>query len=357
MSKINFEKLKTDFVGKRKIWFIIPGAIVVVALILGVIYGFAFGSPANLSMDFTGGYSLTVTLGDSLTDETSADYQERIGTIFEELSNDAGSPYGLEVSTFTRQGSGSDAGFNVSYRAVADDMQMITINEELQEALRDGLFANDIYAGVVTMGDSVSGSVSSELIINAVCAVLLAVVLMLIYIAIRFELLSGITSIICLCHDMLMMVAFMIIFQVPISSTFIAALITILGYSINNTIIIFDRIRDINKSPDAPYMLPSDIANNAIKSTMMRSINTTWTTFITIFMVCVMSIAFFVSDMIFFCLPLIIGLVAGTFSSVLLAPSIWSMWKDHENKRLSGTKTSAPVERGAETAPVAGTEI
>lgn len=335
MNKFNFKNSKIDLVGKRKIWFFVPVCVFVLALIMGIIYGVAFGNPLNLSMDFSGGYSLTVTIGPNLTGEKQADYEEQIREVFETLENANGVPYGLAVESFAKQGQDDTAGLYVKYKAVASDNEMETINEELEDALLAKLFVGDKYAGRVTPGDSVSATVSSELLITALCAILLSIVLMLIYIAIRFELLSGIASIVCLTHDVLIMFALMVIFQIPLSSTFIAALITILGYSINNTIIIFDRVRDILKTSDGSNMSYNQIANNAIKTTMVRSINTTTTTLITVVMVTIFSLIFLVEDMVFFCLPLIFGLLAGTFSSVLLAPSIWTMWKERQSKKTS----------------------
>lgn len=213
---------------------------------------------------------------------------------------------------------------------------------------------SDTFSGSVIGGDTVSATVSTELIFNAVLAVSLALIFMLCYIGLRFQLSSGLACIIALFHDILIMFGFMAICHIEINSTFIAALITILGYSINNSIIIFDRVRENMRSVFAKNMSPEGIANKSIKETLMRSINTTITTLIMILMVAIIG----VSDIRIFAFPIIIGLLAGTFSSICIAPSFWALFqrvgkknktkynlqskdkKDKTDKKNAATKTS-----------------
>ncbi|MDE6293108.1 MAG: protein translocase subunit SecF, partial [Clostridiales bacterium] len=140
---------------------------------------------------------------------------------------------------------------------------------------------------------------------------------------IRFQISSGLACIIALFHDLLIMFACMAIFHVEINSTFIAALITILGYSINNSIIIFDRVRENMKSVFSKGMTPEKVANKSIKDTLLRSINTTITTLIMILMVAIIG----VSDIKIFAFPIIFGLIAGTYSSICIAPSLWALFQ------------------------------
>ena len=354
MKLINFENKNINLVEKRKIWFILPFIVVLIAIISGFIHGFISGSPLNLSMDFASGYSLTVNYGAGLTVDNQSEKEDEITAIIEGFTSGEGQHYGLKVDSFSRQSNKdeSESSLNVKYKGIkgASVSAMETINKDLATELEEKLFAGDIYSGTVRPASSVSPTVSSELLINASCAILLALVLMLVYIAIRFELLSGISAIICLAHDLLIMLAFMVIFQIPISSTFIAALITILGYSINNTIIIFDKIRDQLKGNALKNRSYSFIANNSIMKTMVRSINTTGTTLITVVMVLIMSLIFSVESMVIFCIPLIVGLLAGTFSSILLAPSIWSMWKSRTPRVVAVDGKNSGIGRNAEPA-------
>lgn len=202
----------------------------------------------------------------------------------------------------------------------------------------------DNYGGMVSDGGQTSSTVSSEILKSALLAVSVALLLMLVYIIIRFELLSGIAAVLALLHDILIMVCCMGIFHIEINSTFIAALITILGYSINNTIIIFDRVREnikfyANKRLNGKLVKPAYIANKSVQETIWRSINTTLTTLIMIAMVAIIG----VTDIRIFALPIIFGLLAGTYSSVFMAPTIWAMLA----KSFPGTIKAPKAKRAA----------
>ncbi len=224
--------------------------------------------------------------------------------------------------------------------ALSEDGKSITVSglsgatDEQRAAVTDALAINDVYLGSVTAGDQVGASVSSELLTTAICSIIGALALMLLYIFIRFELSSACAAIVALFHDVLIMFCFMAIFHIEINSTFIAAIITILGYSINNTIIIFDRVREAIKNGMAKNSTYGSVANFAVRDTLLRSINTSLTTLITIAMVAIIG----VPDIRIFALPIIVGLLAGTFSSICIAPSIWSLIKDRK-KRAPKAKT------------------
>ena len=350
---LDFDSMKFDVVQKKKIWFIVPAAILALAIVVGIIYGFVFeGDVFNLGMDFTGGYSLNVVLGTQLNDDAIKEEQEeKLKEIIEsDITGENGEFIsGLLVKSIALQGEGADMAFYVKFTSPYNYGQMMGDQDRegyidiISRKIIDELVSDDIYAGYVTNGDTVSATVSSELIMTAICGVIMSVALMLIYIAIRFELLSGVVAVICLMHDISMMVLFMLFFHIEITSTFVAALITILGYSINNTIIIFDKVRE--NSRDMIGALPSEIANSAVKTTLVRSINTTITTFITVLLVCIASLFFNVMDLVVFTLPLMAGLIAGTFSSVLIAPSIWEWWKQRALKK-SSVETISPKDDG-----------
>lgn len=403
-----FEK-EYAIVDKKKIFFLIPVAIVFITAVCMLIYGLVFGSPLNLGMDFTGGYSIDVSLGTKLTDDNYESVKSRIVDITEGLTDDNGTAYGLKVGNVQRQGSGEDAAIRVTYGAVGEERLMDeTINPRLQQKLQESIFriipekvvegnvlkfnynvsvetgfssvksrmekaladnsasgsvtlsengftitvtpssalneaaanavtsaatVDDKYSGLVSGGDAVSASFSAELLWSAAAAILASVVLMLVYIAFRFELLSGLSAIVALFHDITMMFCFMVIFRVEINSTFIAALITILGYSINNTIIIFDRVRE-NVAGDLKGASAAVIADKSVNETLLRSLNTTLTTLLTIGMVAVLG----VPDIKIFALPIIMGLLAGTYSSICIAPSVWSAWKDRKKSPMLDSK-------------------
>ena len=177
--------------------------------------------------------------------------------------------------------------------------------------------------------DHVSAIAGRDLLGNAIKALLIAFACMLIYIAIRFSPLSGAAALFALLHDILIMCAFMVFFRFAfqVNSSFIAAILTIVGYSINNTIIIFDRIREMRQRPGYTQVDMMDIVEISVDSTLARTINTTLTTLFTL--VCLY--LFGVPSIKEFAFPLIVGMLAGTYSSVLLSGQIWAMWEKKYN--------------------------
>ncbi len=180
--------------------------------------------------------------------------------------------------------------------------------------------------------DHVSAIAGHDLLSNAIKALLIAFVCMLIYIAIRFSPLSGAAALFALVHDILIMCAFMVFFRkwFQVNSPFIAAILTIVGYSINNTIIIFDRIRETRAKPGYTQADMMDVVEVSVSSTLSRTINTTLTTLFTL--VCLY--IFGVSSIKEFAFPLLVGMLAGTYSSVLLSGQVWAMW----DKKLNANK-------------------
>lgn len=405
---------------KKKV-FIPPIAIVALAIIMCLIFYFVSGDAFNVGMDFTGGYSISVQLGNKMTDDTYEEYKELAVDIAEDLKDDEGNPYGIKISSVQRQGNADTAGLLLKYKAVGTEEEMEVVNEKLHDALADSMFfyqpevayndakteftatydgmllagdyafefknklasagfdvkdvvvsedkkaatvtlntaptadveaktvevmtVADTYGGIVADGGQTSSTVSGEILKTTLLAISVGLLLMLVYIVIRFELLSGIAAVAALAHDILMMVCFMGIFHIEINSTFIAALITVLGYSINNTIIIFDRVRENmalyrgKKGANGKLIKPPYIANKSVQDTIWRSINTTITTLITIALVAIIG----VDSIRIFALPIIFGLMAGTYSSIFLAPTIWAMLATYFPGSLKAPKTKRNV--------------
>lgn len=212
-----------------------------------------------------------------------------------------------------------------------------------ESGIADALKIEDKFSANVYTNGKVGATVSKDLLYNAISAILIALVLMLAYIAIRFELKSGVAAIVALIHDLIVMFAFMIIFHIEFNSTFIAALITILGYSINNAIILFDRVRSNLKM--YPDWNANTIANKSISQSFVRCMNTTITTVIMIgcvALVCAIASIFNpdLYQMVTFSLPIIVGLLSGLYSSMFVAPSVW-VSLNHGKK---GKKVAIPAE-------------
>lgn len=168
----------------------------------------------------------------------------------------------------------------------------------------------------------VSSSTARNLAKSAIVMSLLAAIGILIYVAIRFDFTSGVCAVLALAHDIIVLCGVYSVLRIKIDTNFIAALLTVLGYSINNTIVVFDRIRENTRR--AKKETYASITNLSINQTLNRSINTTITTLLTIGMVYILG----VSSIKVFALPIIIGILIGTYSSIFVAGSVWATWKD-----------------------------
>ena len=187
--------------------------------------------------------------------------------------------------------------------------------------------------------DHVSATAGRDLIGNAVKALLIAFVCMLIYIALRFDPLSGVSALLALVHDVLIMCSFMVFFRAffQVNSSFIAAVLTIVGYSINNTIIIFDRIRETAKKPGYTQLSRMEIVKISVQNTLSRTVNTTITTLITL----VLLYIFGIDTIREFAFPLIVGMLAGVYSSVLLSGQTWAFLSEKYLARKAAKKANA----------------
>ena len=277
---------------KTKIWFSISLAIILVGVVLMATRGLNFG------IDFKGGTKIVVDFGGSF-DKVEAD------GIVKEYADDA--------VTKTVE--------STQYEIKSKDLDE-TKTAELFDALKEKYSLED---SALILQSQIGPSVGKELTRNAIISVLVACVAMLIYIAIRFEFNFGIAAITALVHDVLITLAFYAIFNIPVNNSFIAAMLTIVGYSINDTIVIFDRIRE--NSHSMRRSTPAEIANTSINKTLARSINTSLTTLIIIG-----AVNIFVPTVREFSLPLLIGIAAGAYSSIFIASPIWVLLQKRKPK-------------------------
>lgn len=292
------------FVKNAKKCLILSAAIMLIGLVMGVFMG-----GFNLGIDFTGGSLLTVNIGSEFE-------AEKINQALNE-AGEAG--YTVLKSSAGENNEQTYAQIRLRPRATEeeDTAQREIIMEKIKAQYPDAQMSNV---------ERVGATASMDLIKNALLAVVVASALILIYIWIRFEMESGFAAVLCLIHDVLIMLSFVCIFRIEINSTFIAAVLTIIGYSINNTIVVFDRIRD-NRALE-PKETMENQTDLSIKETLTRSIFTSLTTLLTISALCVLG-----SDSIrSFTLPIIVGLLAGTYSSIFLAGPLWT-WFDRRAAR------------------------
>ena len=293
------------FVKNAKKCLILSAAILLLGLVVGVFMG-----GFNLGIDFTGGSLLTVNIGSEF----------EAGKINQALNEAGETGYTVLKSSAGESNEQTYAQIRLHPRATEeeDTAQRDVIMEKIKAQYPQAQMSNV---------ERVGATASMDLIKNALLAVVVASVLILIYIWIRFEMESGFAAVLCLIHDVLIMLAFVCIFRIEINSTFIAAVLTIIGYSINNTIVVFDRIRD-NRALE-PKQTMENQTDLSIKETLTRSVFTSLTTLLTISALCVLG-----SDSIrSFTLPIIAGLLAGTYSSIFLAGPLWTWFEQRAARK------------------------
>ena len=203
------------------------------------------------------------------------------------------------------------------------------VRNKIVVALKENFGIED---SAVLQVEDVTATMGAELRGQALKAALIACLLMLVYISIRFDFFTGASAVICLLHDVLIMLSFYSIFRVPMNANFIAAMLTIIGYSINNTIVVFDRIRENQGKVQKSNL--SLLVNTSVKQTLRRSLFTTVTTIVPVICLYILG----VDSIREFALPLMVGLIAGTFSSVLLAGPIWVGLKTLGKKKKAWNK-------------------
>ena len=198
-------------------------------------------------------------------------------------------------------------------------IKTVTLDVTQREALNDALVENfDVDPNLIT-SESISSTVSSEMRADAIKAVLIATVLMLLYIWLRFkDIRFASSAVLALLHDVLVVLAFYAVARVSVGNTFIACMLTIVGYSINATIVIFDRVRENLKNAGKKTDLEK-LVNNSITQTLTRSIYTSLTTFIMVFFLFVLG----VSSVREFAMPLMAGIICGGYSSVCITGALW----------------------------------
>ena len=300
MYGIQKERKTINFIGNWKKYVVISGAVVVIC-VAGLVVRAASGGPLfNYSLDFAGGNSTSVDLSKTVTDEDKQKAEDTAKSVI-------GSGKSVEIS-------------------VADNTKIVVRTEELSEQKSEELKATmaktfGVDESTKIESEFISGSVSNEMKVDAAVATLIATLCMLLYIWIRFRKLStGISAVLALVHDVIAVLTVYVVASafIPVGSTFIACMLTIVGYSINDTIVVFDRIRE-NKAKATSRTSLAEIINKSITETLSRSINTSVTTFIMVFVLAV----FGVDSVRQFAIPLIVGIISGCYSSVCVASPLW----------------------------------
>ncbi len=305
---------KIHFFENRKIFFGISLGIMAIGLIFNIMFG------TKLDIQFTGGAVIKYSYTGSIQ-------QDEIEKIVQDTSKKEAS---VRILENVKSADGSTAKNNVSISFAGTD----SLSLDSQQAIAKALVAKYPDAGFqVVESSSVNPTMGHSFFVKCLVAVAIAFILLVIYIAIRFQKIGGMTAgimaIIALLHDVAMVYFTFIIFQIPLNDNFIAVVLTILGYSLNDTIIIYDRIRENRRllGPKTPY---SVLVNTSINQTFTRSLYTAGCTFASIAIVFIVGQFFGLSSVVTFALPMMVGVVTGCYSSVCIAGPLYVMWENHK---------------------------
>ena len=305
---VSKEKKAINFLGKKNLCFIISCVVIVAGWVMMGVHGAGGDGVLNYSMEFKGGTSTNVTFNEDMSLE---DISSKVVPVVTKVTGDA------EVQT----------------QKVTRTNEVIiktkTLSVEQRQALNDALVENFGVEEDKITAESISGAVSNEMKRDAIAAVIIATICMLIYIWFRFKDIRFATSaVLALLHDVLVVLTFYAAARWSVGSTFIACMLTIVGYSINATIVIFDRVRENLKVKTNKQSL-ADLVNLSITQTFTRSINTSLTTVVMVIVLFIMG----VSSVREFALPLIVGIVCGTYSSVCITGVLWYVMTTHKKEK------------------------
>ncbi len=285
------------FISKKGLFFSVPIAIIAAGFVVMGVNKACTGDALNFSLEFKGGTATTITFQEKMNLE---EVNDRVVPLIEDI-------IGSSVQIQTVQDSNE-----VIFKTAALDITQ-------REAL-DAMFDGEFQVGEEQIvSETISSTISDEMTKDTIVAVGVAIICMLIYIRIRFkDIRFGISSVVALIHDVLVVLTFYAVARVSVGNTFIACMLTIVGYSVNATIVIFDRIRENSKLMTRNDEL-KDVINRSITQTLSRSIFTSLTTFIMVAAMYVMG----VTGIRDFALPLMVGIVCGAYSSVCIAGGLW----------------------------------
>ena len=304
------ERKSIDFIGKKAVFFTISGIIIAAGLISMGVHSATEGKALNYGLDFMGGTSTTADFGKDMSIE---DIEKDIVPYVEKVTGDS------DVQATKVEGTTQ---VTIKTRTLSLDER-----QELEDTLAENC---DVDASTIT-SQSISSTISGEMRSDALKAVIVSCIFMLLYIWFRFkDIRFAASAILALVHDVLVVITVYALVRISVGSTFIACVLTIVGYSINDTIVIFDRIREnlALKTGKQTAEELREVANKSLTQTLSRSINTSITTFIMVVMLYILGVAS-IRD---FSLPLMAGLVCGAYSSICIATELWYVMKVHLGK-------------------------
>lgn len=309
-----------DFIGKSKIFFGISLGIMLVCLILNI-----FVLPTLVDIQFTGGTIIKYTYGGDIS-------ESEVKKVAQDATKETIS---FSFSENLAAGDNSDDKHVVSLEFT--DTKAISVDEKgeitskLTKAFPDNHFKE-------SESTSVDASKGSSFFLKCMVAVAVAAVLMILYVALRFRKIGGLSAgcmaVVALIHDLIIVYFTFVVFRMSLDDNFIAVILMILGYSLNDTIVIYDRIRE-NRKKLGPKTTNKELVNASMNQCFVRTICTSLTTIAAIGSVLVVSLIYNIDSIISFALPMMIGLVSGCYSSICIACPLWVMWTNHKDKKKS----------------------
>jgi len=304
-----------DFVGNKKIFFGISGVLIAIIVIASLVFG------VLLDVKFKGGAIITYSCNEKIDNAELEKFVEQ--TINEDVRIDEKNGINGKDSL--------DIVFAGSNGLSAE--KQTTLTKALTEKYGNKL--------EFLTNASVDPTIGKEFFLKCLIAVAVASFILVAYIGFRFKkmggLSAGVTAVLALVHDVIMVFGTFVIFRIPLDDNFIAVVLTILGYSINDTIVIYDRIRE-NKRLYGKTLTTDQLVNNSINESMTRTLNTSIATLSTMIIVCIVAVLSGVNSIVSFAFPMIIGMISGTYSTIFIAGPLWVMWQNHKKKKLTSHK-------------------
>ena len=311
----DFKTPSINFIGNRKKFYTFSCALIAVVLVFCGIFG------VKMDVEFKGGSMITLAY------EGDADLNDLKSTIGTELGK----------SNLTLQ-TGSDISGNQTLTVTLPGSDTLTTEQldNLLAALNEQYPDNDFVQNEVS---NVDATIGKEFLLKSVVALVAACVLILLYVAYRFRKIGGLkagsTAIVALLHDMFVVFGVFVLLRIPLNGNFIAALLTILGYSINDTVVIYDRIRENSALYGKKQMSLAELVNLSVNQSFARSLMTSITTCLALGVVCVVSVIYRLDSIYSFAFPLLFGMVSGVYSTICIATPLWVDWK---NKKKAAKK-------------------
>lgn len=308
---------KIEFVKNRKTFFIISISIIIITILASFIFG------VELDIQFKGGTIINYAHEGDLS---AQDFQAAI-------EGHLGQKINLQEQTDAATG-------NMNYVVSLTGAQGLSVEEQsaLTQALVSKFAKNNI--SVIEV-NNVNPTIGKEFFAKCLVAVALAALLMVVYIAFRFRRIggwsAGVMCVVALLHDVMIVYATFVICRFPINDNFIAVVLTILGYSINATIVVYDRVRE-NKRRYGAKMEVGELVETSINQSITRTVNTTITTATSMIVICIIAMMRNVSSILTFAFPMLIGILAGLYSSLFLSGPLWVTWQRYKAQKKKLTK-------------------